>query len=290
MVALREPVRESVRESIAWRTHTHLRPLAPRRPRRTIPLAVLLADARERPRDLALPLTSDPRQVETSDRTRLVEEASEPWSAARWRREWGKVATFIGVLLLLEAANGYLLAAAFAWVLPGNALPILASLALIVVLIGTVLSRSLLANPVLQSHKLRLRVTLVGLIALQFAVNTIQGYSVAQAHLPGSAADFFQLNPALAARLIGAVLGGSLALITFSYLLLVAQILEEMLPPPNLQREAEVLLRRYEHSGPPPSHPVSMAQPAPAGLTATAQASRDDQTMPATRFWPHLKR
>lgn len=221
--------------------------------------------------------------------------AAEPWSAAQWRREWGKVATFIGVLLLLEAANGYLLAAAFAWVLPGSILPGLAALALIVVLIGTVLSRSLMANPALQSHQLRLRITLGGLVALQFAVNTLEGFTVARAHLPASVAQFFQFDPVVAARLIGAALGGSLALITFSYLLLVAKMLEEMLPPPNLQREAEVLLRRYERtassqpsSPSSPASPPAARQPAPTDATVTV-APAQEETLPATRFWRHLK-
>lgn len=224
--------------------------------------------------------------------------ASDPadaWSAARWRRESGKVAAFIIVLGLLEGANWYLLSAAFSWVLPGTVLPDLAALALIVVLIGTVLSGSLLANPALRGHRTRLRITLAGLLALQFGVNTMEGFIVARGHLPVAAAEFFQLDPAAMARVVGTVLGGSLALITFSYLLLVARILEEMLPPPNLQREAEVLLRRYERlSARARTGADRAAAPAPDPLDPTVPMSLSDhsnsETQPATRFWDFLRR
>jgi hypothetical protein len=219
---------------------------------------------------------------------------ADAWTAARWRRESGRVAAFVGVLCLLEGANWYLLAAAFSWVLPGAVLPGLAALALIVVLVGTILSRSLLANPVLKGHQLRLRITLIGLLTLQFIVNTLEGFDVARTHLPPTAAEFFGLSPIVAARLAGAVLGGSLAIITFSYLLLVAQILEEMLPPPNLQREAEVLLRRFERrsgrasAGSPQGPDPALRNPVEPTVPMQAPDPHDSQTQPATRFWPNL--
>lgn len=237
------------------------------------------------------PAATSPLPELTSGQTTDAGDATDQWTVARWRREGGKVVAFIAVLCLLEGANWYLLTAAFGWVLQNTVLPGVAALALIIVLVGTVLSGSLLANPALRSHRLRLRITLVGLVALQFLVNTVEGFIVARARMPLSAAEFFGLDPVMVARLAGVVLGGSLALITFSYLMLVAQILEEMLPPPNLQREAELLLRRYERlsarirarTGTPhadlPQAPVDPTVPMPA------PDHLDSETVPATRFW-----
>jgi hypothetical protein len=246
-------------------------------------------------RSAALP--SEPGRTRTVTRpasvggiTNPTEETAEPWSAARWRRESGKIAAFVVVLAVLEGANWYLLSAAFAWVLPGKVLPGLAAFALIVVLVGTMLSRTLLDHPALRAHRVRLRITLIGLIALQFMVNTVEGFILARVTLPVAVAQFFQLDPMATARIIGMVLGGSLALITFSYLLLVAQIIEEILPLPDLRREAEVLLRRYERAG---ARRRTMGGPplAPTDPTIALPTAREDRsdTVPATRFWGALR-
>lgn len=173
-------------------------------------------------------------------------DAADQWTLARWRRESGRIAPFIPVLVLLEAANWYLLDVTFGWVLPGTLLPGLAALALIVVLIGTVFAGTLLANREMRSHRLRLRATLIGLIALQFTVNTIVGFDTARAHMPPVAAQFFGLDPIVMARLVGAVMGGSLALITFSYLLVVAAVVDKIMSPLSIVREVNVVLRHFD--------------------------------------------
>lgn len=234
---------------------------------------------------------ASPAPVMASADAGEVADATDQWTVARWRREGGKVLAFIGVLCLLEGANWYLLTTAFGWVLQNPVLPGVAALALTIVLVGTVLSGSLLANPTLSAHRLRLRITLIGLVALQFVVNTVEGFVVARTRMPVAVAEFFGGDPVMVARFAGAVLGGSLALITCSYLMLVARILEEMLPPPNLQREAELLLRRYERlsariraragfaRADVPHAPVNPTVPMPA------PDHHESETVPATRFW-----
>ncbi len=171
---------------------------------------------------------------------------ADQWTRARWRRESRRVAPFIVVLVLLEGANWYLLEAAFGWVLPGRLLPGLAALALLIVLIGTVFASSLLGHRDMRAHQRRLRVTLAGLIALQFMVNTVQGFDMARAHMPVSAAQFFGLDPLMMARVVGAVMGGSLALITFSYLLVVATVVDKIVSPVNMLHEVNLLLGQYD--------------------------------------------
>ncbi len=157
--------------------------------------------------------------------------APDPWPVARWRHEWRRIAPFVPVLLLLEAANWYLLNAAFGWVLPGPILPGLTAAALLLFLIATVFARSLLAAREMRSHQLRLRITLIGLVVLQIIVNTVQGFGVARGHMPATAAEFFGLSPVAMARIAGVVMGGGLALVTLSYLLFVVSVLDKMAEP-----------------------------------------------------------
>jgi hypothetical protein len=224
-------------------------------------------------------------------------EPFEQWSVARWRRESARLAPFILVLVLLEGANWYLLEVAFGWVLPGTVLPGLAAAALILVLVGTIFSHALLLNPEMHSHRVRLRATLAGLLALQFLVNTVEGFGVAQVHMPLSAAQFFGLDPVMMARVMGATLGGGLALITFSYLLFVARVLDKMVGPLNPAREAEVVLRSLERQSvrqsaadrapgaagdqatPSSADPTIQVRGMPGPATSTAD------TEPVTRLW-----
>jgi len=168
--------------------------------------------------------------------------APDPWPVARWRHEWRRVAPFVPVLLLLEAANWYLLNAAFGWVLPGPILPGLTAAALILFLIATVFARSLLAAREMRSHQLRLRITLVGLVVLQIIVNTVQGFGVARGHMPATAAEFFGLSPVVMARIAGIVMGGGLALVTLSYLLFVVSVLDKMAEPLSVLSVANSVL------------------------------------------------
>lgn len=173
-------------------------------------------------------------------------DANEPWTLARWRRESSRIVPLVAVLVLLEGANWFLLDAAFGWVLPGTVLPGLAALALIIVLVGTVFSGTILARQEMRPHQVRLRITLVGLVALQFLVNTLVGFDTARARMPDVAAQFFGTSPIVMARFTGAVLGGSLALITFSYLLVVAAVVDRLVAPINLLDEANLLLHQAE--------------------------------------------
>jgi hypothetical protein len=59
------------------------------------------------------------------------------------------------------------------------------------------------------------------------------------------------------ARVAGAVLGGSLALITFSYLLVVAAIVDRLVSPMNLLDEAMVLLRQAEQTPDRADRPIA---------------------------------
>lgn len=211
-------------------------------------------------------------------------EANEPWTLARWRRESSRILPLVGVLVLLEGANWYLLNVAFGWVLPGTLLPGLAALALIIVLMGTVFSNTILARQEMRPHQLRLRITLFGLIALQFIVNTIVGFDTARARMPDVAAQFFGTSPVVMARIAGAVLGGSLAVITFSYLLVVAAVVDRLVSPMNLLDEAMVLLRQADTAasgGRGQQVPQTPATPHAPDMKPTidingmAQASRD---------------
>ena len=193
-------------------------------------------------------------------------DANEPWTLARWRRESSRIVPLVAVLVLLEGANWFLLDIAFSWVLPGTLLPGLAALALIIVLMGTVFSNTILARQEMRPHQLRLRVTLIGLVALQFVVNTVVGFDTARYRMPDVAAQFFGTTPLVMARVAGALLGGSLALITFSYLLVVAAVVDRLVSPMNLLDEAMVLLKQADGaaSGGRAAQKPPQAAPAPA--------------------------
>jgi hypothetical protein len=235
----------------------------------------------------------DPRHARQSQRTRTAPflrltagamrratahdgaaDANEPWTLARWRRESSRILPLVAVLVLLESANWFLLDVAFGWVLPGTLLPGLAALALIIVLMGTVFSNTIFARQEMRPHQLRLRITLIGLVALQFMVNTVVGFDTARTNMPAVVAQFFGTNPVVMARIAGAVLGGSLALITFSYLLVVAAVVDRLVSPMNLLAEAMVLLRQADAASSGGKAQIKMqpklpATPLPADIKPT---------------------
>jgi hypothetical protein len=168
------------------------------------------------------------------------------WSLARWRRESGRLIPFIPVVLLLESANWYLLNIAFAWVLPVTALAALAAAALLIALFAIVFSSVVVAQPELRRDRLRLRLTLGGIVALQVAANTIVGFGVARARMPASAAQFFGWDPIMMARVVSIVLGGSLALITFFCLGLVIRVVDRLFSPVDAIKEANTVLNQRD--------------------------------------------
>ena len=183
------------------------------------------------------------------------------WSLARWRRESRRLIPFIPVVLLLEGANWYLLNTAFAWVLPVSALAGLAAAALLLTLFAIVFSSVVVAQPELRRDQLRLRLTLAGIVALQVGANTIVGFGVARARMPASAALFFGWDPIMMARVVSAVLGGSLALITFFCLGLVIRVVDRLFSPLDAIKEANTVLNHRDDldAGPRPAPPSAQA-------------------------------
>jgi hypothetical protein len=205
------------------------------------------------------------------------------WTPLRWRREWYRVALFVPLLPLLEAANWYQLKVALEWVLPGPILSSLVATALVLFLIPTVFARSLLATREMHRRMWHLRATAYGLVFFQFLVNTVVGFSTAHTHLPPVVAEFFGIAPPLMERLAGAVMDGGLALVTLSYLVFVFAVLDHMAAHVDPMSEASALLRATgDPDGRGRSHPDAVSEPDKPGprRPPTLGTTRGD-----TRTW-----